>query len=35
MSSLPPQIDAALKEYSAFGMQPESFALWEDQFDSD
>ncbi|MEU9118779.1 hypothetical protein AB0C96_02780 [Streptomyces sp. NPDC048506] len=35
MSSLPPQIDAALKEYSAFGLQPESFALWEEQFDSD
>ncbi|MEU2655016.1 hypothetical protein ABZ615_06805 [Streptomyces sp. NPDC007325] len=35
MTSLPPQVDAALKEYSAYGLQPESFALWERQFDSD
>jgi hypothetical protein len=35
MASLPPRIDAALKEYSACGLQPESFALREEQFDSD
>ncbi|MEU3077836.1 hypothetical protein [Streptomyces laurentii] len=35
MPSLPPELDAALKEYSAYGLQPESFALWEEQFDSD